>query len=163
MGTRTGTIVLGTIVPIRLRTCYGCGNALNAAGLVADFPSETRKKIRIPTRTEVWIATKPWRSFLGVLNVGMMQKPPLDPDVADSAPDDPVLTSYDEQHLVTYWRLLDAETDGADWKEVARIVLHIDPDRESVRARKAFDSHLARAKWMADHGYRDLLRGGATK
>ncbi|MBT1517005.1 DUF2285 domain-containing protein [Bradyrhizobium sp. SRL28] len=92
-----------------------------------------------------------------------MKTPPLDPDVADSAPDDPVLTGYDERHLVTYWRLLDAETDGADWKEVARMVLHIDPDRELARARNAFDSHLARAKWMADHGYRDLLRGGATK
>lgn len=30
-----------------------------------------------------------------------MQAPPLDPDVADSAPDDPGLTAYDEQHLVT--------------------------------------------------------------
>jgi hypothetical protein len=92
-----------------------------------------------------------------------MQKPPLDPDVADAAPDDPVLTIYDEQHLVTYWRLLDAEADGAEWKEVARIVLHIDPDREPARARHAFDTHLARAKWMADHGYRDLLRGGAIE
>ena len=92
-----------------------------------------------------------------------MQTPPLDPDVADSAPGEPVLTAYDEQHLVTYWRLLDAEAAGADWKEVARIVLHIDGDREPVRARNAFDSHLARAKWMADHGYRHLLRGGAGK
>jgi hypothetical protein len=92
-----------------------------------------------------------------------MQTPPLDPDVADLAPTDEALTAYDEQHLVTYWRLLDAEADGADWKEVARIVLHIDPDREPARARNAFDSHLARAKWMADHDYRDLLRGGATK
>ncbi|EIG61281.1 DNA -binding domain-containing protein [Bradyrhizobium sp. WSM1253] len=92
-----------------------------------------------------------------------MTKPPLDPDVADVAPHEPVLTTYDEQHLVTYWRLLDAEADGADWKEVTRIVLHIDPDRELARARNAFDSHLARAKWMADHGYRDLLRGGAPK
>ncbi|MGY4430917.1 hypothetical protein ACVWWO_003394 [Bradyrhizobium sp. F1.13.1] len=92
-----------------------------------------------------------------------MTKPPLDPDVADVAPDQPVLTTYDEQHLVTYWRLLDAEADGADWKEVTRIVLHIDPVREAARARNAFESHLARAKWMADHGYRDLLRGGATK
>ena len=92
-----------------------------------------------------------------------MQKPPLDPDVADVAPNESVLTTYDEQHLVTYWRLLDAEAAGADWKEVARIVLHIDPDREPVRARNAFDSHLARARWMADHGYRDLLRGGTTE
>ena len=92
-----------------------------------------------------------------------MKKPPLDPDVADVAPTDSVLTVYDEEHLVTYWRLLDAEADGADWREVARIVLHIDPDREGSRARNAFDSHLARARWMADHGYRDLLRGGAAK
>jgi hypothetical protein len=92
-----------------------------------------------------------------------MKEPALDPDVADVAPNESVLTTYDEQHLVTYWRLLDAEADGADWKEVARIVLHIDPDREPSRARNAFDSHLARARWMADHGYRDLLRGGTTE
>ena len=92
-----------------------------------------------------------------------MKQPALDPDVADVAPNEAVLTTYDEQHLVTYWRLLDAEAAGADWKEVARIVLHIDPDREPVRARNAFDSHLARARWMADHGYRDLLRGSTTE
>ena len=92
-----------------------------------------------------------------------MNRPPVDPDVADAAPNESALTTYDEQHLVTYWRLLDAEAAGADWKEVARIVLHFDPDREQVRARNAFDSHLARARWMADHGYRDLLRGGTTE
>ena len=41
-----------------------------------------------------------------------MQKPPLDPDVADEAPSAPILTGYDEQHLITYLRLLDAERDG---------------------------------------------------
>ena len=90
-----------------------------------------------------------------------MQNPPLDPDVADEAPSAPVLTGYDEQHLVTYLRLLDAETDGADWTEVARIVLHLDPDREPDRARRSWQSHLARARWMTEHGYRHLLRGGA--
>ena len=49
-----------------------------------------------------------------------MKQPALDPDVADVAPNESVLTTYDEQHLVTYWRLLDAEAAGADWKEVAR-------------------------------------------
>lgn len=90
-----------------------------------------------------------------------MQNPPLDPDVADSAPTDSVLTVYDEQHLVTYLRLIDADAAGADWREVAQIVLHIDPSRDPDRARKAFDSHLARAKWLSEHGYRHLLRGGA--
>ena len=71
-----------------------------------------------------------------------MQKQPLDPDVADTAPSDPVLTVYDEQHLITYLRML------ADWREVARVVLHRDPKHDSDRARRAFDSHLSRAKWM---------------
>jgi len=90
-----------------------------------------------------------------------MQKPPLDPDVADEAPTTSVLTGYDEDHLVTYLRLLDAEEDGADWEEVAKIVLHLDQDREPDRARRAWESHLARARWMTEHGYRHLLRGGA--
>jgi hypothetical protein len=90
-----------------------------------------------------------------------MQTPPLDPDVADAAPSDPSLTAYDEQHVVTYMRLLDAEKAGADWREVARVVLHIDPDREPDRARKAFESHLTRAKWVTEHGR--LLRGASSK
>jgi hypothetical protein len=80
------------------------------------------------------------------------------PDVADLAPSDPALTRYDEQHLVTYLRILDANADGADWHEVSRIVLHIDAEREPDRARRAFDSHLARARWMTEVGYRQLLR-----
>jgi len=50
-----------------------------------------------------------------------MQTPPLDPDVADTAPSDSALTVYDEEHLVTYLRLLDSDAEGADWREVARI------------------------------------------
>jgi type VI secretion system activator RovC-like protein len=88
-----------------------------------------------------------------------MNKLPLDPDVSDAAPNAPTLTSYDQEHLVTYLRLLEADAEGADWREVARIVLHIDPDLEPARARDALDSHLARAKWMTEHGYRHLLRG----
>ena len=89
-----------------------------------------------------------------------MQSPPLDPEVADLAPTDPVLTPYDEEHVVTYLRLLDAEADNADWSEAAHLILRIDPVAEPDRARRAFDSHLARAKWMTSHGYRHLLRGG---
>jgi hypothetical protein len=92
-----------------------------------------------------------------------MGNPPNDPDVADTAPTDSTLTDYDRQHFVTYLRLLDADDEGADWREVARIVLHIDPDREPARARTAFDSHLARAKWMTEHGYRHVLRGGGLR
>jgi hypothetical protein len=39
----------------------------------------------------------------------------------------------------------------ADWREVARIVLHIDPEAEADRGRRAYDSHLCRAQ----NGLRD--------
>jgi type VI secretion system activator RovC-like protein len=91
-----------------------------------------------------------------------MQKPPLDPDVADIAPSNSALTVYDEEHLITYLRLLDADVNGADWRDVARIVLHLDPEHDSDRAWRAFESHLSRAKWMTEHGCRHLLRGGAS-
>jgi|SRR6266436_7091502 len=91
-----------------------------------------------------------------------MQKRPLDPDVSDTAQSDSALTVYDEEHVITYLRLLDADAEGVDWRKVARIVLHLDPKHDSDRARRAFDSHLSRAKWMTEHGYRHLLRGGAS-
>jgi hypothetical protein len=72
-----------------------------------------------------------------------MRQPPLDPEVADQAPTGNMLTSYDEEHVVTNLRLLDAERDGADWTEVARIVLHIDPAREPERARRAWKAICA--------------------
>jgi hypothetical protein len=92
-----------------------------------------------------------------------MSKPPLDPPVAHTAPTIDKLTDYDREHLVTYLRLLDADAQGAEWSEVARIVLHIDPSIESDRARRTWESHLDRAKWMSEHGYRHLLRGGGRR
>lgn len=91
-----------------------------------------------------------------------MKKPARDPDVADLAPTDSVLTVYDEEHIITYLRMLEADKEGADWREVTQIVLRINPELEPARARRAFDSHLTRAKWMTEHGYRHLLRGGAS-
>ena len=90
-----------------------------------------------------------------------MSKPSLTPKVFDQAPEADILTGYDQDHVVVYLRLLDADAEGADWTEVARLVLQIDPTTEPERARRAFDSHLARARWMTKHGYGYLLRGGA--
>ena len=92
-----------------------------------------------------------------------IQKPPLDPDVADVAPSATTLTAYDQDHLVTYLRLLDADAEGADWREVARIVLHRDPDTESERTRRCWEAHLKRAKWMTERGYRHLLDGAGNR
>lgn len=90
-----------------------------------------------------------------------MLKPLLDPDVADVAPKSSILTGYDEERLLTYIRLLDAAAEQADWRDVARIVLHIDPDEEPERAYRAWETHLARARWMTTRGYKYLLSGGA--
>lgn len=84
-----------------------------------------------------------------------------DQPVGDAAPTSPVLTGYDETHAVTYLRLLDAAAEDAEWQEVAKIVLNIDPDHEPDRAHRVWQSHLERAKWMSRAGYRQLLRGGA--
>jgi hypothetical protein len=90
-----------------------------------------------------------------------MQSPKLDAPVSADAPTCSVLTGYDEQHLITYLRLLDADAEGADWREVARIVLHLDPVKNPENANRIWASHLARARWMTENGYRHLLRGGA--
>ena len=84
-----------------------------------------------------------------------MQPPPRHPHVADRAPDDDALTPYDHDHLITYLRLLDAEADGADWREVASLVLTLDPEADQTHA--IWQSHLARAQWMMRSGYRHLL------
>ena len=40
----------------------------------------------------------------------------------DRPPDGDKLTDYDERHLSTYLRLLDAADEGADWCEAVRII-----------------------------------------
>jgi hypothetical protein len=83
----------------------------------------------------------------------------FEPDIADEAPWSDEITPYDEAHFVTYLRLLDAEVEGADWREATHIVLRRDPAAESDGARRCWESHLKRAKWMTEHGYRHLLEG----
>lgn len=83
----------------------------------------------------------------------------LDAPLQEMAPTAAHLTDYDRQHLKTYLRLLDAADDGADWREVAVLVLGLDIAADPDQARQTHDSHLARARWMTAHGYRDLLRG----
>ncbi|MAF61632.1 DNA -binding domain-containing protein [Sphingobium fluviale] len=79
------------------------------------------------------------------------------PDFEDQPPQTDRLSAYDERHLVTYLRLLDAEKDGAHWEEAVAIIFSIDPTREPERAKLVYDGHLARAKWMTESGYRHLL------
>jgi len=63
---------------------------------------------------------------------------------ADTAPSNSVLTVYDEEHIITYLRLLDADAEGADWRDVARIVLHLDSEHEPDRYRATIWMRTAR-------------------
>jgi len=85
------------------------------------------------------------------------------PPFEDSPPDGAKLTAYDERHLSTYLRLLDAAEEGADWREVVALVFRFDPQKNPARARAIHDSHLARARWISEQGYRDLLRPPSSK
>ena len=78
----------------------------------------------------------------------------------DEPPGGDELTAYDRAHLKLYVRLLDAAADGADWREVVSVLFEIDPDQDTDRAKRIHDSHLARARWMTETGYRELLRDG---
>jgi len=79
--------------------------------------------------------------------------------IEENPPASDYLTDYDRQHLKLYARLLDAAAEHADWREVAALVLGLNPKGEPERARRIHDAHLARARWMTTTGYRDLLGG----
>lgn len=69
------------------------------------------------------------------------------------------ITPYDLANLVVYLRLLDADRAGADWTEVARVVLGLDLS-DLEHAERAYRDHLARARWMTETGYRYLVSMG---
>ena len=71
-------------------------------------------------------------------------------------PESASVTDYDRAHMTLYLRLLDAASDGAAWEEAVSILFGINPTAEPERARRVHDSHLDRAKWMTQHGYREL-------
>ena len=76
----------------------------------------------------------------------------------DEPPISQTLTAYDREHMVLYLRLLDSSRDGADWREAVQILFGLDPRCEPERCRQIHDAHLARALWMNEHGYRELIR-----
>lgn len=76
----------------------------------------------------------------------------------DEPPHSEELTDYDRAHFATYLRLLDAEARAAHWEEVVRVIFGLDPSEQPQRAQHVHQTHLARAHWMTENGYRDLLR-----
>jgi hypothetical protein len=87
-----------------------------------------------------------------------MVHPEINAEVDDEAPTAATITRYDERHLITYLRLLDAAAQKVPWRQVARDILRKDPSRKTSGAKRCWESHLARARWMSEHGYRQLLK-----
>lgn len=82
--------------------------------------------------------------------------------IADEAPAAQAITAYDRTHHRTYLRLLDAEAAGADWRDAARDILALDCTADPERARRIWQSHLDRARWMTTTGFR-LLVGARSR
>lgn len=80
-------------------------------------------------------------------------------DFLEQPPADAALTAYDESHLKLYVRLLDADAESADWREVVEVLFGLDAKAEPERALRIYTSHLDRAKWMTKSGFCELLQG----
>ncbi|RWO17909.1 MAG: DUF2285 domain-containing protein [Mesorhizobium sp.] len=85
-----------------------------------------------------------------------------DPEVADEAPSEPYLTPYDHKRVAMYMWLLDAAYDDEDWRWVAKTVLHIDAEKEPLRAHRAWVTHLERARWILKEGHKFLFPSPTT-
>ena len=81
------------------------------------------------------------------------------PEIAVEPPESESITAYDKVHFATYLSLLYAAGEGENHQEMARRILMIDPVREPHRAHQAVESHLKRARWLAESGYQSLLEG----
>ena len=75
----------------------------------------------------------------------------------DRPPHTERVNAYDEQHLGIYLRLLMADEEGADWREVVQVIFCLNPAQGPARAKTVHASHLARARSMTEAGYRHLL------
>ena len=72
------------------------------------------------------------------------------------APTGDVITEYDRAHFQDYIRLLDAHSAGMNSDEMCRSILDIDPAEDLDGAQKVLNSHLERAFWMSNIGFRQI-------
>jgi hypothetical protein len=78
--------------------------------------------------------------------------------IADPLPWSQQITQYDEEHFVTYLRLLDAEAAGLSEGDMCRTILELDPIRYPEKSSRILRDHMRRAKWMTKRGYKVLLQ-----
>jgi hypothetical protein len=80
------------------------------------------------------------------------------PAIQNEAPWADTVTEYDRAHFTSYVRLLDAVAAHASDDEMCRMILGIDYGQDPTRAKRVLDSHLKRARWMTEQGFRQLLQ-----
>lgn len=62
------------------------------------------------------------------------------------------MTAYDQQSLPVYAEMLDADDAGIGWEEGAHTILGLDIAIDEDTARRCWESHLARARWIIGEG-----------
>lgn len=93
--------------------------------------------------------------------IDMTVTPPPRPENLDF-PD--AILPYDRANILTYARVLDVAEgrdiiDGRDWREASIIILGCDPDKDEPAARRCWDAHVARARWIIGEGLPLFLAG----
>lgn len=78
--------------------------------------------------------------------------------IADEAPWSDKVNAYDYAQFKLYLRLLDAVAANASEAKICKVLFGIDMEAEPERAQRCLQSHLKRARWMTEKGYRDLVR-----
>ena len=63
------------------------------------------------------------------------------------------LSDYDRANISVYARLLYDESEGATENDLAREVFHLDPYANRPRVQRIVQSHLRRARWIAETLY----------
>ncbi|MEQ1715059.1 MAG: DUF2285 domain-containing protein [Hyphomicrobium sp.] len=68
------------------------------------------------------------------------------------------MTDHDRAYAALYFRLLDADAAGVDWRIAGRDILGLDTDIDTDATKRTFNAFLDRAKWMTRTGYKLLLK-----
>jgi hypothetical protein len=74
------------------------------------------------------------------------------------ASDSSSFLDYDRRNLLTYAELLDADAAGVDWKDGSLAILGINPRVDGDAARRCWESHLTRARWITGNGLADAVK-----
>ena len=78
--------------------------------------------------------------------------------LAEEPPSSDDITAYDNAHMAIYLSLLYAAGEGHSEEKIARDILGMDPVAEPARTQRVMDSHLRRARWLAENGHHALLQ-----